>query len=476
MRQLPATLVTAAALALVVAAAPTTAHAAGLTEVSADPYSTSGAQHATEAEPDTLAAGNTIVSAFQVGRYSDGGAVNTGWATSTDGGTTWQHGFLPGITTVAGGQWARVSDPAVAFDAKHGTWLVSGLVIDANVSGRGVSISRSADGLNWTNPVIAAGNNNRRYDKEWVACDNTATSPFFGTCYVEVDLTSRNNRVVMVTSGDGGQTWSAERSPSDRPSGLGGQPLVQPNGTVVVPYSANEASIRAFTSTNGGGSWNATVPVSTSTDHPPAGMRAEPLPSAEMDAGGKVYVVWNDCRFRSGCPANDIVMSTSTNGTTWSAVTRIPIDTTTSGVDHFTPGIGADRTTSGTTAKLGLYYYFYPNAACTISTCQLEVGFVSSANGGATWSAPQTLAGPMSLSWLAQAGGAMVGDYISCSVIAGTAVSVFATATAPGSTLNQPMSTAGPLTITGGALLASPAGANGAAAAATGQARPRTAR
>ena len=156
-------------------------------------------------------------------------------------------------------------------------------------------------------------------------------------------------------------------------------------------------------------------------------------------------------------------MSTSTDGTTWSAVSRIPIDAITSGADHFTPGIGVDSTTSGATAKLGLYYYFYPDAACSASTCQLEVGFVSSANGGATWSAPQTLAGPMSLSWLAQAGGAMVGDYISCSVLAGQAVSVFATATAPGSTLNQPMSTAGPLAVTGGALRAARATCDDAA-------------
>src|SRR5437763_16376655 len=114
-------------------------------------------------------------------------------------------------------------------------------------------------------------------------------------------------------------------------------------------------------------------------------MRAEPLPSAEIDAGVKVYVVWDDCRFRSGCTAKAIVMSTSTDGTTWSAVSRIPIDAITSGADHFTPGIGVDSTTSGATAKLGLYYYFYPDAACSASTCQLEVGFVSSANGGATW-------------------------------------------------------------------------------------------
>src|SRR5690348_16444906 len=66
-----------------------------LIKVSKDPYSGDGAQHATEAEPDTLACGKTIVSAFQVGRYGDGGASNTGWATSTDGGTSWKHGFLP---------------------------------------------------------------------------------------------------------------------------------------------------------------------------------------------------------------------------------------------------------------------------------------------------------------------------------------------------------------------------------------------
>jgi hypothetical protein len=35
------------------------------------------------------------------------------------------------------------------------------------------------------------------------------------------------------------------------------------------------------------------------------------------------------------------------------------------------------------------------------STCQLEVGYLSSANGGSTWSAPQTAGGPMSMSQIA---------------------------------------------------------------------------
>jgi len=440
--------------------------------ISSDPFTNSTSQHATELEPDTFAWNNTIVASSQIGRFTDGGASDIGWITSTDGGSTWRHGTLPGITVFTGGTWARVSDPAVAFDAKHGTWLVSGLVIDANVNGAGVSISRSADGISWQNPVIAVGNDGQSYDKEWVVCDNGTASPFFGNCYVEVDVTSSNNRIVLSTSHDGGATWSAPISPSGTPSGLGGQPLVRPNGTVVVPYSANGSSIRSFTSANGGSSWTASVRIANVSSHAVAGnlRDGEGLPSAEIDASGTVYVAWSDCRFRSGCPANDIVFASSANGTTWSAVRRVPIDATTSGADHFIPGIGVDRTTSGAAAHVGLYYYFYPSANCTASTCSLQVGFVSSLNAGSTWSAPQTVGGPMTLAQIASTTqGAMVGDYISCSILGGKAFSVFAIGKAPtnGQAFDEGIYTAGGLAISGGALLAHSSGASEVPAALT---------
>jgi hypothetical protein len=450
----------AAALSVVLITPSANAASESLTQVSSDPYMTPGAEHATEAEPDTYGWGNTIVSAFQVGRYANGGADNIGWATSTNGGSGWHHGFLPGTTTAAGGKWARISDPAIAYDAKHGTWLVSGLAIDAKVNGIGVSVNSSPDGLTWHNPVLATGVSGVGYDKEWITCDDTATSPHYGNCYVEVDEPSVNDQIVLVTSADGGKTWSPERTPKNKPHGLGGQPLVQPGGTVVVPYLGDSNDIRAFTSTDGGASWDADMRVATTTSHDVTGMRAEPLPSAQIDAAGKVYVVWSDCRFRTTCSANDIVLTTSTDGKTWSPVTRVPIDPTTSGADHFDPGIGVDHATSGGSAKLGLYYYFYPQASCATSSCQLEEGFVSSANSGSTWSAPKMLTGPMSLSWLAQAGGAMVGDYQGCTVIGGEATGVFAVGAAPsGSTLNQAMDTAGPLAIVGGSVRGSVAGA-----------------
>jgi hypothetical protein len=52
-----------------IAAAPGLA-AVPLTRVSTDPYTNTTSQHRTEVEPDTFVAGNTIVSAFQVGRIS----------------------------------------------------------------------------------------------------------------------------------------------------------------------------------------------------------------------------------------------------------------------------------------------------------------------------------------------------------------------------------------------------------------------
>ena len=427
-----------------------------LTKVSSDPFTDTDAQHATQVEPDTFAFGNTVVSAFQVGRVFGGGSSDLGWATSTDGGTTWSHGFLSGLTVNQGGSDAQVSDAAVAYDAKHGEWMIVGLPIDSSGNAAGVTVNRSSDGLTWGSATQAVGFDGQGYDKQWVVCDDTSTSPFYGNCYIEVDITSSGNAESMSVSSDGGQTWSALQQPSGGPSGLGGQPLVQPNGNVVVPYSTNGSSIAAFTSTDGGASWNGSVTIASVNSHGVAGglRSGDGLPSAEIDSSGKVYVAWQDCRFRSGCPANDIVYSTSTNGTSWTAVTRVPIDATTSGVDHFIPGLGVDHATSGTTAKLGLYYYFYPNANCSASTCQLEVGYISSANGGSTWSAAQTVAGPFGLSLIASTSqGNMVGDYISCSVLNGNAVALFAVGKSPtnGQAFDEAMYTAGGLPVTGGA-------------------------
>ncbi|OXM68563.1 hypothetical protein CF165_13550 [Amycolatopsis vastitatis] len=423
-----------------------------VTQVSTDPFTDAQAQHRTEVEPDTFTFGSTVVSAFQVGRVSGGGSSDIGFATSTDGGATWTQGFLPGTTANTGGPCGQISDAAVAFDAKHNVWLISSLGVNCP-SGTPVLTSRSTDGgKTFGNPVTTATGS---LDKNWIVCDNTASSPFFGNCYTQYDITSSGDSIRMKTSSDGGLTWGPARAPAGTHTGLGGQPVVQSNGTVVVPYLSLNDQIRSFRSTNGGGSWTSTVAVATISHHDAAGgLREEALPTAETDSTGTVYVAWSDCRFRTGCPSNDIVLSKSANGTTWTTPARVPIDATTSTVDHFVPGIGVDASTSGSSARIGLTYYFYPTANCTAATCQLDVGFISSTNGGTSWSTATQVAGPMNLSWIPNTSqGRMFGDYISTSVRpGGNAFPVIPIATAPsGSTFNQAMFTpAGGLPVTGG--------------------------
>ena len=458
-RCLRLTIVLTVAALVVLTAGPVLANVP-LIQVSTDPYSNAASQHRTEVEPDTFSFGSTIVSAFQVGRIFGGGAANIGWARSADGGATWTRGFLPGTTGVASpaGPFSAISDPAVAFDARHNVWLISSLGIRSNGTNQVVTSRSTNGGLTWSNPVATSTTGNP--DKNWIACDNTTSSPFYGNCYTEWDNTADGNRIKMQTSTNGGLTWGPARNTGDNATGLGGQPLVRPNGTVLVPMNnANQSQIRSFRSVDGGASWRATVLVSSVSRHTVAGgLRTSPLPSAEMDAAGTAYVVWQDCRFRSGCAANDIVMSKSTSETTWGAVTRVPIDATSSTVDHFIPGLGVDRSTSGASTRIGLAYYYYPTAACSATTCQLNVGFISSTNGGASWSAPTSVAGPMQLGWLANTSqGRMVGDYISTSVLPGGRVwPTIAVATAPsGGLFNEAMQVpTGGLPIGGGALRA----------------------
>jgi hypothetical protein len=331
-------------------------------------------------------------------------------------------------------------------------WLISSLGIRS--SSVDVLTSRSTDGgLTWSNPVTTATG---QLDKNWIVCDNTSASPFFGRCYTEYDITNSGDALRMKTSSDGGATWGPARATGDAARGLGGQPVVRPNGTVLVPYLSTSGQIRSFRSIDGGASWRSTVLISTASHHNAAGgLREEELPSAEIDAAGTAYVVWSDCRFRAGCPANDVVLSKSTSETTWGAVTRVPIDLTSSTADYFVPGVGVDPSTSGGTARVGVTYYSYPNRSCTAATCVLNVGFISSTNGGTSWSTPTQVAGPMNLSSLPNTSqGRMFGDYISTSVPSGgRAFPVIAVANPPsGSTFDLAMYVpTGGLPLDGGA-------------------------
>ena len=404
-----------------VAPAQATPPGSPLTRVSADPYTDAQSQHSTEVGPDTFAHGDTIVAAFQAGRRHENvgmGASNLGVVVSTDRGRTWTESFLPGTTLISGGQYRAATDASVAYDARHDVWLVSMLAMDGP-AGTPVLTSRSTDGgRTWADPVTTVTGS---ADKNWVVCDNHESSPFYGNCYTQYG-DNDTSELRMTTSSDGGSTWRPPAATGDHAGGSSGQPVVRTDGAVVVPYlNRGDTEVRAFGSTDGGASWGSSVLVAPLSHHRVAGgLKEYPLPSAEVDADGTVYLVWSDCRFRAGCTANDIVLSTSRRGLDWSDPVRVPAGSPHSRADHFVPGIGVDPASAGATARIGLTYYFHADADCTASTCSLGVGYLSSTDGGAHWSRTTRLAGGMRVPWLPDAfEGRMFGEYVSTSVLAG---------------------------------------------------------
>jgi RTX calcium-binding nonapeptide repeat (4 copies)/BNR/Asp-box repeat len=399
--------------------------------LSRDPYTLVRAQHETEVEPDSFAFDSTVVATFQVGRIANGGALNTGFATSRDGGRTWVSGLLPALTTSSrpAGTFERASDPVVAYDAEHGVWLIGSLALrpleDAIVA------NRSRDGVAWSPPstVRAASSSGPVFlDKQWIVCDNGAASRFRGRCYAAYS-DFETNQLSMQFSTDGGLTWSTPVGAPDAAGrrGLEGnfapgpQPIALPDGTVVIPFY-DEDRMASIRSTDGGQTWSTAVTVARTRFVSPGGLRAGPLPVAETDGAGTIYVVWSDCTFRQLCVANDLVLSRSRDGLSWTPPLRVPAVPAGSTIDVQIPGLGVSPD-----GRLGLAYY------TVTPTGKLDVSFIGSRNAGATWTRPQRLlAQSMAFSWTALTTlGYMVGDYISTSFAGDRFVPVFALASPP---------------------------------------------
>jgi RTX calcium-binding nonapeptide repeat (4 copies) len=401
-------------------------------EISRDTLTGGPGQHATEVEPAAAAHGSTVVAVSQVARIHDGGAMAIGWSTSHDRGRTWRSGLLPGLTaSVGGGPYARASDPAVAYDAEHGVWLAATLALNPS-NGSALAVSRSKSGDSWSSAVIVGPKSGSlAYDKEWIACDNWSSSPYRGHCYLSYsDITA--DRIATRVSTDGGLTWSAGvfapnnagRAAIEGRYAPGVQPVVLPSGAVVIVYY-DEGKLSAIRSTTGGQSYTAPVTIGPSSFAQPAVLRSAPLPTAAVDAAGTIYAAWSDCAPRAGCAANDLLLSRSSDGLTWTQPRRIAAG---SGGDRYFPALAADQATPN---RIAVTYDVR-------SGTRLGVRIAISEDGGPTWRRPVRLdAKPMEYSWLADAQGAMVGDYAAAAFSGDRAVAIFSVAAAPARKLNQ---------------------------------------
>jgi hypothetical protein len=379
-------------------------------------------QHETQVEPSAVASAGTIVATFQSGRRHEGGANRIGFSTSRDGGRTWRSGFLPALTndSVPPATSRLASDPVVAFDAAHRVWLISTLAVGPNTSQ--LFISRSIDGVNWGQPVVAATftGSELAFDKNWIACDNWRSSPRRGRCYLSyTDHTARLPGLAVQRSDDGGQTWSPEQVVLRDQEAVGVLPLPRPDGSLVITY-LGDGVVQSVRSTDGGLTFEDPATISRYFQRPVRPLRTFPLPTADVDARGRIYVAWQDCSFRPGCPANDIVLARSSDGVTWGAPTRLTRD----GGTDFVPALAVDRSNG----RLAVVYH-----RCSRSPCRVDVLVTTSTNGGNSWSSPRLLtAQQMNTAWLpTTTSGRMVGDYIAAAWSLGRAVAVYSLASPP---------------------------------------------
>ena len=399
--------------------------------------SRAGSETDTVVEPDVAVDpldGRIAVAAAHDSRYADGGAVDISVAWTRNGGRTWQHHAVRGITKAAGGNWARASDPVVAF-GPDGTAYLSVLTVSLHCPSAVVVLRSTDGGRRWSKPVYAHKSTTCNYsdDKNWLVVDSSKSSPHYGRLYqFWTPFISRGNTFigspqVVRWSDDHGRTWSRTHNVlADNHGTQNSQPMILPNGTIVdtfydygrgqrVPdavggtpegvgarqrraYAAPrapidaEGTVFAATSTDGGKTWSGEHEVVNNAGGYADRVRCC-LFGADIDpVTHRMYVV-----YEGGVGDTDpVYLSWSTNGRQWSSPKQV------SRGDRS----GVQRVNVDVVARAGHVYVSYgrrTHAADGGGFVQQQLS--TSVNGGRTFAAPVSI-GPRSvLKYAARAGG-----------------------------------------------------------------------
>ena len=315
------------------------------------------------------------------------GAPTSAFYRSSDGGTTWSGGYLPGFDSIG-----RTSggDPSLEVGPKRCqggfSWSCGVDVYYASLAdpfaergGEAVTVSRSGDDAqSWADPTVvdATVNNGQFDDHEWIAVDKGADSAHFGRVYVtwaqfcNSCAGNGNVKIFVARSDDEGMTWSkavqvsAANSNKAQGSRETGQMTVSSNGTVEDFWTENADSTHqpnlqvVAVSSDGGATFSAPITVAPVTDYPATGTPFDvvdlfnrvPGMSARVDCyphpaadptSDRVVVVW--CDFAGG--HGTVQGASSTDGVHWTSLGTVAA---VSGRNAFFPvaAIGGDGVVS----------------------------------------------------------------------------------------------------------------------------------
>jgi hypothetical protein len=299
---------------------------------------------------------------------------------STNAGTSWcctssdpAHlgTLIPGVERLTGGQYDAGGDPSLAFDSHHNVYY-AGLGFDRTAPPNTVAVNKGtfgAGGLTWSAPTFInqTTSPSTLNDKEWIAVDSHATSPFRDRVYVTWTRFLFNPQngayvqspIMFASSSDGAKTFSTPKLISGNVLyGQGSRPVVGPDGTLYVFWDASTRhqtldSEWMVKSTDGGATWSKPTAVATVADILPLRdtlFRVNSYPAAAVAPNGDLYATW------TGEVPND--------GSTYAG---------TEGCASFLAGTSAVR-----------------------ANCHSAAVYSKSTDGGATWSTPVPVFAPAS--------------------------------------------------------------------------------
>jgi len=288
----------------------------------------------THSETSIAINGNTIIISFNEFDFN-------GYGVSTDSGNTWTHKRTP---VPPGG--FNLGDGVVAF-GPNGESYYAGLAFVPNGDGRTrsiIGVAKSTDnGATFSTPADAstsASTVSDMQDKEWIAVDKGASSPFKGNVYVSwTDFTATGGFINFARSTNGGESFRPPVALSAQDGTQlvqGSVPVVAPNGDLYVAFSDGHSSIGGIAivkSTDGGRTFSAETKVAsvvnTSTMTGGGGVRTNSFPSVTVDGNGTVHMVY-DAWTLSPLDRSDIFYTRSTDGgNTFSTPRKLNDDDTT---------------------------------------------------------------------------------------------------------------------------------------------------
>jgi hypothetical protein len=386
------------------------------------------------------------VAAWQQDRWSSGGADGLVAGVSMDGGATWTLAPIPFSRCAGGaapgGDHERATDPWVSFSSDGAVVHAIGLALDGSTARKAIVTSRSTDGgLTWSpaRALAADADPDVALDKPSLTADPARAGFVYAawdrlTGLAGPDPAASTGPAFFSRSTDGGVTWEPPRpihDPGRDAQTISSQVVVLPDGALVnvfvritqasTPRAA--ADVVAMRSEDAGGTWSEPVRVAAlqaigavdpKSGHP---VRAgEVVPSSAADAGGTLWVAWQDARFAGGARDGIALAASADGGLSWSApvqANRAPA------VQAFRPAVAA-----GGGAVAVTYYDFRHDVAGDRDRVWTTFWRATTADGGATWrEIPE--GGPFDLRTAPDAGGWFLGDYTGLVARAGGFAALF---------------------------------------------------